>query len=211
MVGAAPIALAVLVFGVSFGVLATAARIPGWAAVLMSVLVFAGSAQFASVGVIAAGGGVVAAIFAGSLLNLRYIATGIAAAPALPGRRVVRAFLAQLVIDESYALAVGAGERGLPERRTLLITGAMLYSAWVAGTLGGALLGPVLGDPRQLGLDAAFPAGFVALLWPILRTRQAVWCAIAGAVIALLLAPFTPAGLPLAGAALMGLWLARSR
>lgn len=211
LVAAAPLALAVMVFGASFGVLAIAAHLPGWAAVLMSVLVFAGSAQFASIGVLAAGGGVLPAIFAGSLLNLRYIATGIAAAPVLRGRRASRALLAQLVIDESYAMGVGAGSEGRPEPRTLLMTGALLYSAWVMGTIGGVLLGHLLGDPKRLGLDAAFPAGFVALLWPMLSRPRARLCAVAGAAIALVLAPFTPAGIPLAGAAAVGLWLAGSR
>jgi 4-azaleucine resistance transporter AzlC len=206
---AAPIALAVFVFGISFGVLAIAAHLPGWAAVLMSVLVFAGSSQFAALGVISAGGSVLTAIFAGALLNLRYIATGIAVARSLPGGRLTRALLAQLVVDENYALAVAAGEPGRPDRRTLLLVGATLYSVWVLGTLIGVLLGPVLGDPKRLGLDAAFPALFVALLWPMLSGRHAVRCALGGAAIALLLAPFTPPGVPLAGAAIVGLWLAR--
>jgi len=206
---AAPIALAVFVFGISFGVLAVAAHLPGWAAVLMSVLVFAGSSQFAALGVISAGGSVLTAIFAGALLNLRYIATGIAVARSLPGGRFTRALLAQLVVDENYALAVAAGEPGRPDRRTLLLVGATLYSVWVLGTLIGVLLGPVLGDPKRLGLDAAFPALFVALLWPMLSGRHAVRCALGGAAIALLLAPFTPPGVPLAGAAIVGLWLAR--
>ena len=209
LLAAAPIALTVFVFGASFGVLAVAAGVPGWAAVLMSVLVFAGSAQFAATGVITAGGGVLTAILAGGLLNLRYLATGIAVARSLPGGRLTRALLAQLVVDENYALAVAAGEPGHPDRRTLLITGATLYLAWVLGTLLGALLGPVLGDPKRLGLDAAFPALFVALLWPMLSGRHAVRCALAGAAVALLLAPFTPPGIPLAGAAIVGLWLAR--
>jgi len=206
---AAPIALAVFVFGISFGVLAVAAHLPGWAAVLMSALVFAGSAQFAALGVISAGGSVLTAIFAGALLNLRYIATGIAVARSLPGGRVTRALLAQLVVDENYALAVAAGEPGHPDRRTLLLVGATLYSVWVLGTLIGVLLGPVLGDPKRLGLDAAFPALFVALLWPMLSGRHTVRCALGGAAVALLLAPFTPPGVPLAGAAVVGLWLAR--
>ena len=206
---AAPIALAVFVFAASFGVLATAAHVPGWAAVLMSALVFAGSAQFAALGVIAAGGSVLTAIFAGALLNLRYIATGIAVAGSLPGGRLIRALLAQIVVDENYALSVAAGEPGRPDRRTLLVIGTMLYTVWVLGTLIGAVLGPVLGDPKRLGLDAAFPALFVALLWPMLSGRHAVRCALGGAAVALLLAPFTPPGVPLAGAAIVGLWLAR--
>jgi len=83
---AAPIAAAVFVFGMSFGVLAVAARLPAWSVVLMSALVFAGSAQFAAIGVIAAGGSVLTAIFAGALLNLRFVATGIAVAGSLPVR-----------------------------------------------------------------------------------------------------------------------------
>ena len=209
LTAAASIAIAVFVFGVSFGVLAIAARLPWWAPVLMSMLVFAGSAQFAALGVITAGGGVLTAVLAGALLNLRYLATGIASAPSLPGGRLVRAILAQLVVDESYVLAVTAGERGRPDRRTLLITGLFLYSAWVVGTLLGVWLGPVLGDPKRLGLDAAFPALFTALLWPMLSGKHAIRCAVGGALAALLLAPFTPPGIPLAGAALVGLWLAR--
>ena len=206
---AAPIAIAVFVFGASFGVLAVAARLPTWAVVLMSALVFAGSAQFAAIGVIAAGGSALTAIFAGALLNLRFIATGIAVARSLPGDRLRRSVLAQLSIDESYALSVRAGEAGRPDGRTLLLTGALLYVVWILGTVIGALLGPVLGDPKRLGLDAAFPAGFVALLWPMLSGRHAVRCAIGGAAVALALAPFTPPGIPLAGAAVVGLWLAR--
>jgi 4-azaleucine resistance transporter AzlC len=208
---AAPIALAIFVFGASFGVLAVAAHLPGWSVVLMSALVFAGSAQFASVGVIAAGGGPIGAVLAGALLNLRFIATGIAVAPVLRGPRWLRAILAQLAIDESYALAARAGESGRPDRRTLIISGGLFYPAWLAGTTLGVLLGPLLGDPKRLGLDAAFPAGFVALLWPMLSAPNAVRCAIAGVIIALLLAPLTPAGVPLAGAALAGLWLSRRR
>ncbi len=209
LAAAVPIAIAVFVFGISFGVLAIAAHLPAWAPVLMSMLVFAGSAQFAALGVITAGGSVLAAVLAGALLNLRYIATGIAAARSLPGRRLLRALLGQLVIDESYVLAVRAGEGGWPEPRTLLVTGAFLYTAWVAGTVLGVTVGAVVGDPKRLGLDAAFPALFTALLWPMLRGKHAIRCAVAGALVALALAPFTPLGIPLAGAAVIGLWLAR--
>jgi 4-azaleucine resistance transporter AzlC len=209
LLAAAPIAIAVFVFGISFGVLAIAAHLPAWSVVLMSVLVFAGSAQFAAVGVIASGGSVLTAIFAGALLNLRFVATGIAVARSIPGGRLLRSLLAQLSIDESYALSARAGSPGRPDGKTLLVTGALLYVVWVIGSSLGALLGPVLGDPKRLGLDAAFPAGFVALLWPMLSGRHAVRCAIGGVAAALVLAPLTPPGIPLAGAALVGLWLAR--
>src|SRR2546427_2880703 len=195
LLAAAPIAIAVFVFGASFGVLAVAARLPTWSVVLMSVLVFAGSAQFAALGVIAAGGSVLTAIFAGALLKLRFIATGLAVARSLPGARLLRSLLAQLSIDESYAMSVRAGEPGRPDGRTLLVTGALLYVVWVFGTVIGVLFGPVLGDPKRFGLDAAFPAGFVALLWPLLSGRHAVRCAIGGGPAAPPPPPLTPPGL----------------
>lgn len=205
LLAAAPIALAVAVFGVSFGVLAGQVHIPKWAAVLMSALVFAGSAQFAAIAILAAGGGVPAAVLAGALLNLRYLAVGAAVAPVLPGGPFRRMLLGQLVVDESYALGVGAGEGGRPDGPTVLMTGALLYVCWIGGTLVGSLLGPIFGDPKRFGLDAAFPALFVALLWPMLGSRRAVRAAAAGAAAGLVLAPFTPPGVPLAVAAAVGL------
>ncbi|TMD03884.1 MAG: branched-chain amino acid permease [Chloroflexi bacterium] len=205
LLAAAPIAVAVGVFGMSFGVLARQVHIPGWAAVLMSALVFAGSAQFAAIAILGAGGGVVAAVLAGALLNLRYLAVGAAVAQVLPGGPLRRVLLGQLVVDESYVLGVAAGEAGRPDARTVLTTGALLYGCWVLGTIVGVLLGPLFGDPKRLGLDAAFPALFVALLWPMLTTRRAIRAAVAGGAAGLILAPFTPPGVPLAVAAAVGL------
>jgi 4-azaleucine resistance transporter AzlC len=200
---------ALVVFGVSFGVLATAGGIPGWQAVLMSAIVFAGSAQFAAVAVIASGGTALAAIVSGGLLNTRYIAIGVVAGRVLPGGPVRRALEGQLVIDESFALGVAAsGAPDKPDPEATLVSGALLWVSWVSGTALGALLGPVVGDPSRYGLDAAFPALFVALLWPLLASRRAVRCAVGGALVALMLAPWTPHGVPLAGAALAGLVLA---
>jgi predicted branched-subunit amino acid permease len=171
----------------------------------MSALVFAGSAQFAAIAILGAGGGVVAAVLAGALLNLRYLAVGAAVAPVLPGGPLRRLLLGQLVVDESYVLGVAAGKDGRPDARTVLITGALLYGCWVLGTTAGVLLGPVFGEPKRFGLDAAFPALFVALLWPMLTNRRAIRAAVAGGAAGLVLAPFTPPGVPLAVAAAVGL------
>ena len=206
---AAPLAAAIGVFGVSYGVLARSAGIPGWLVVTMSALVFAGSSQFAVASLLAAGASAPAILLSASLLNLRYLATGASAAPSLGGPRWRRLLAAQLVIDESYALGVAAGPPGKPDRHTMVIGGALMWMAWVLGSSAGVLVGPVIGDPARFGLDAAFPAGFVALLWPMLASRPALRAAIAGAVVALALAPFTPAGVPLAGAAAVGLLLSR--
>lgn len=209
LVGAVPISAPVFVFGISFGVLASAADVTGWQAALMCLTVFAGSSQFAALSILAAGGSPAAAVFSGALLNLRYLATGAAVRPVLRGGRLRRSLEAQLVVDESFAVAVAASDEGEPPNRVaLLVTGVALYVAWVAGSVTGSAVGPVLGDPVDLGLDAAFPALFVALLWTLLRRRSDWVMAAAGGVVALVVAPFTPPGVPLAAAAVAGLVLA---
>lgn len=202
---AAPVVAAVTVFGVSYGVLAVAAGLPAWLAVLMSMLVFAGSAQFATVAILGSGGGAAAAILSGSLLNSRYLATGAVAARVLQGPRWQRFLLAQLVVDESFALAVGAGSPEHPDRRMLVGSGVALWVGWVSGSALGSILGPVVGDPATFGLDAAFPALFIGLLWPLLRRRDGLVAALAGLVTAMVLLPLTSGGVALAGAAVAGL------
>jgi 4-azaleucine resistance transporter AzlC len=206
---AAPVVATVAIFGVSYGVLATAAGMTAWLTVVMSATVFAGSAQFAAVSILATGGSPAAAILSGGLLNSRYLAIGTAAARVLPGGRLQRFFLAQLVVDESYTLAVAAGSAEEPDAHVMVTSGFALWLGWVLGSAVGALLGPVLGDPMRLGLDAAFPALFVALLWPLLNRRAAVVSAIAGLAAAVALLPFTSPGLALAGAAVAGLAVSR--
>lgn len=204
-----PVAAAVGVFGVSYGVLASGAGFPAWQAVLMSATVFAGSSQFAAVSVLASGGGAAAAVASGAVLNSRYLATGAAAAPVLPGGRLRRFVLSQLVVDESFVLGVAAGSPGRPDAATMVLSGFVLWASWVTGSAAGTALGGVVGDPARFGLDAAFPALFVALLWPMLEHPGAARAAVGGAAAALVLAPFTPAGVPLAGAAVAGLLLSR--
>lgn len=194
-----PVALAVVGFGVSFGLLARAAGIGPLAATVMSGTTFAGSAQFAAAGILDAGGAVASAIAAAILLNARYAAIGISVAPVLGGGLLRRLVLAQLVVDESWAIA-HLGE-GRFDRGRLVGAGLVLYVAWVSSTAVGALGAKVLGDPEAIGLDAAFPALFLALLWPQLKGRRAVAAAGLGAAIALALVPFAPPGVPIIAAA----------
>jgi branched chain amino acid efflux pump len=110
------------------------------------------------------------------------------------------------VVDESWALA--ARGDGHYDRGTLIGAALTLWVAWVSSTAVGALGGRFLGDPDALGLDAAFPALFLALLWPQLRSRRAGSAAAAGALIALALIPIAPPGVPIiaaAAACLLGL------
>ncbi len=195
---ALPITLLVTVFGASFGVLAPSAGLSPLAALAMSATTFAGSAQFAVVSILADGGGLLAAVSAALLLNARYGPIGATVAPALRGSPLRRLAFAQLVVDESWALAAAPGGRIAAHR--LAGAGLMLYGGWLAGTAAGVTLGRTLADPAALGLDAAFPALFLGLLAPRLSTARGRAAALAGLTIALLLVPWTPAGVPIVAA-----------
>ena len=202
-----PFAIAAGVLAISFGVVAE--PVIGTAATMvMSIVVFAGAAQFGSVAVIAAGGGMVTAVIASILLNARYLTMGIALAPSLRGGWLRRAAYGETMIDASWAMANRGGGRYDPD----FMIGATIpcFPAWIAGTAIGLFAGDLIGDPANLGLDALFPAFFLALLvGGELRTgRTAVLVAALGAAVALALLPFTPAGVPVivaSAAALIGL------
>src|SRR3954469_16439766 len=201
-----PFALAALLLSASFGVIALDAGFSALAAVAMSAIVFAGSAQFAAISIVAAGGGVGAAVAAAALMNSRFLPMGIALAPSLPGGALKRAAQGQPVVDASWAMA--ARGDGTFDRWFLFGASALQYLTWVSGTIAGVLGGHVLGDPHRLGLDAIFPTFFLALLIAELRDRRARFVAGAGALIALALVPIAPAGVPVlaaSAAALIGL------
>ena len=199
------LALPTFAIGVSFGVLAEPVM-GAWAAIVMSILVFSGSAQFASVSIMAAGGSLASAVSAGLLINTRFLPMGLAVAPAMVGGPVRRAAEAQGMVDASWALA-NRGD-GTFSRELMLGATAPQALAWWTGTAFGAFGGALLGDPAALGLDAMFPAFYLALLAEELHDRSMLSSAVLGAAIALVLVPFTPPGIPVvaaAAAALLGL------
>jgi 4-azaleucine resistance transporter AzlC len=202
-----PFAVATVVLGVSFGVLA---RQLGWgvaAPIACSLLVLSGSAQFAAASILGAGGGVGAATLAAVFVNARFLPMGLAVAPSLAGGRLRRAVEGQMVVDASWALA-NRGD-GTFERRYLIGATVPQLSAWIGGTAVGAVAGGLLADPEALGLDVVFPAFFLILLAEELRDRRAVTVAVLAGLVALCLVPFSPPGVPVVaacGAALLGLW-----
>jgi predicted branched-subunit amino acid permease len=196
-----PFAVAGGLLATSFGVLARDVGMPAWAAVLMSAIVFAGSAQIAALTIVGAGGGLGAALGAAALMNSRFLPMGMAFAPSLPGSAVSRAAQGQAVVDVSLVVArdgAGGYDRGL-----LFGSSAIQYSTWVCGTAAGAFAGSLIGDPEKLGLDAIYPAFFLALMIGELRGgHRAKGVAVAGALIALALVPLTPPGVPVLAASL---------
>jgi predicted branched-subunit amino acid permease len=194
------VALAVSAYGVSFGALAVASGLDVWQACVLSLLMFSGGSQFALIGVVAAGGAGPAAIASAALLGLRNGLYAVRMGPIVGGPWWRRMLAAPFTIDESTA--VGTAQPSLRAQRLgFWVTGLGIYVGWNLTTLAGALLGDLVGDVRQYGLDAAAAAAFLGLLWPRLRARQPVAVAIAAAVVAALLVPTLPPGIPVLAAA----------
>ncbi len=195
---AVAVAATVWFFGASFGLVARAAGMGVAAPLVLSATTFAGSAQFAVTSILGAGGGAAAAIAAAVMLNARYAPISISVARLFRGPRLRRLAESQLIVDESWALS-SRGD-GRFDRRLLIGAGLLLYAAWVSGTAVGVFAGKALGDPEALGLDGAFPALFLALLVPQLRSRKATQAALLGGAIALVLIPVSPPGVPIVAA-----------
>ena len=198
------IAVATGVYAISFGVLSVAAGFSVAQTCVMSVAAFTGASQFMFVSVIGAGGSAAAALPPAVLLAARNGIYALSLGAVLRRGPWQRALDAHGVIDESTAMAHAQRDPVL-RRRGFVLTAVGIFVCWNLGTLGGALAGEVLGDPKALGMDAIFPAVFLALLVPQVRTRGALAAAMAGAAIAIVLLPGAPAGVPVMASALAAL------
>jgi predicted branched-subunit amino acid permease len=166
----------------------------------MSAIVFSGAAQFATLAVLTAGGSVVTAIIAATLIASRFLAIGVALGPSMRGSAVRRAFEGQAVVDASLILArIGEARYGI---KRLLGSTLPQYVGWSAGTIAGALAGKGIPDPEKLGLDALFPAFFLVLVWTELGDRAARVTAAVATLIAFVLIPIAPPGIPVVAATL---------
>lgn len=190
---------AVGVTALSFGLAAVSAGASVWQACVLSFFTFTGASQFSAMSVVGAGGSAVAAFGGAALLAVRNFVYGLALAGRVSmgddGRRLSlgrRLVAAHFVIDETTAMTTTQSNPRLA-RTAFWVTALSLFITWNLGTLVGALAGSVL-DTQALGFDAAFPAAFVAMLPPHLRTRDGQLAALTGAVVCVALTPFVPVG-----------------
>lgn len=189
------VCLADALVGASFGAISVSGGLPLWVPIALSVLVFAGGSQFAAVGVVLSGGGALAAVATGLVLNARLLPFGFTVADVPDGPWWRRLVGAQLLTDETVAFALQQSD---PRRRRAVywLCGVALFVVWNVSVLLGALAGGLIGDTDAFGLDAAFPAVLLALVLPSLADRRTRTAAVAGAVVAVAATPFVPAGLP---------------
>ena len=209
----ASIAFAVGMYGIAFGAASVAAGFSVLQTCLFSLLLFSGASQFASIGVIGAGGTPLAAIATSTLLGFRNALYGIVMTPILQVKGLKKFIAAQITIDESTGVALGEEDRGIDaQRQGFWLTGAGVYLFWNLFTFLGALGASAISDPSAWGLDAAVPAAFLALVWPRLKGRNEIYLALAATALALITTPFLPAGIPIiatAGLAVLLGWRSR--
>jgi len=192
------------IYGISFGAIAVAAGLSVLQTCALSVLVFTGASQFALVGVIASGGAPLSGALTALLLGTRNTLYGLRLAPLLAWRGWRRAAAAHVLMDESTAMSV-TRESTAAARVGFLSTGLSVFVLWNLATLGGAVAGEALGDPRTFGLDAAVGGAFLALLWARLKDRRNQVTAVLGAALAVTLVPVTPPGVPVLAAGVVAL------
>jgi len=194
------VAIATGTYGLSFGAVGVASGLDVPQTCALSLVMFTGASQFALAGVLGSGGTPLAGALTALLLGTRNTLYGLRMAPLLGYRGWRRVVAAQVLIDESTAMSVTRPSRELA-RTGFWTTGVTIFVLWNLTTLAGAVAGEQLGDPRDLGLDAAVGAAFLALLWPRLRTPVLRVTALLAALVAAGAVTVTPAGVPVLVAA----------
>ncbi len=205
LTNAVGVGMATGAYGISFGAISVTGGLSVLQTQTLSVLMFTGGSQFALVGVLAAGGGAISAVATSVLLGLRNAFYGLTLAPVLQVRGAARLTAAHLTIDESTAMSVAQplDDGGRGARLAFWATGLSVFVLWNVATLAGSLGASALGDPRTYGLDAAIPAGFIALVWPRLRDRRSWVIGLSAAAVALALTPVLRPGVPVLVAAVV--------
>jgi predicted branched-subunit amino acid permease len=182
-------------YGLSFGAISTASGLTILQTCVLSLVLFSGGSQFALVGVVGGGGAPMTGAATALLLGVRNGFYGLRLAQLLRLRGWRRFVGAQVVIDESTAMSIARTSRPAA-RLAFWATGASVFVLWNLATLIGAVAASELHDPRVLGLDAAPPAAFLALMAPRLRSREPRVVALVAAVVAIASVPFVPNGVP---------------
>jgi 4-azaleucine resistance transporter AzlC len=199
------VGLATGVYGISFGALAVTNGFSLLQAQVLSLGLFSGASQFAVVGIMGAGGGVLAAVTTSSLLGIRNGLYAMSLANTLKLKGLKKIFGSHLTIDESTAMAIANNEDENLSRWAFWATGLSVFVFWNIATALGAFGAQFVTDPKLLGLDAAVGAAFLALLWPRLVSQEIRIVAISAALLATVLTPFVKPGLPVLASVLIAI------
>jgi 4-azaleucine resistance transporter AzlC len=204
-VAAQPLAIGILVYGLTFGLLAFGSGLSIADSVLMSATVYSGSAQTAAVGALATGAGLVATVSTVLLLNARYLLYGATLRPWLGRTSPLHAYTTLYFLgDGNWLLSMKAHEQGERDAGYVFGSGAAMFVPWVGGTAAGAAIGKWIPQPSALGLDFLLVAFCAAMMIGMGRAKASPWPAIGALAAALLADRFAPAGWPIVAAGLAG-------
>lgn len=181
-----------LPFGMAYAVTARAAGLSLFDTQLMSLMVFAGAAQFTAAGLFAGAAAPAALILTTFVINVRHVLYSLTLGQRMRLGWPQRIISAHFLTDEAFGVVVAAGARTFP---FLLGAELSLYLIWNLSTLAGSLLGGAVPDPEALGLDVIFPLAFLALLVPLLRRPIDVAVALFSGATGLLAVQVMPGGL----------------
>ena len=197
-----PICFGYIPIGLALGVLASQAGIPVWAVTMMSVLVFAGSAQFICVAMLAAGASAWSIIFTTFVVNLRHFLMSSAVAVHLGGvgRRFL-SFFAYGITDESFAVNMTHFREGSWDHRRAVTVNQLANLAWIGATTCGALIGQLI-PTGAFGTDYALTAMFLALLLFQLHDAVFVLTGLAALTISVIWYIFIPGNSYIIGASI---------
>lgn len=188
-----PIFLGYVPIGMAFGMLARTAGFTLTQAVGCSALVLAGAGQFVALSLMRTGADITAILVATGVINLRYVLFGAAVSPYLRETGLpIQASLAFSLTDETFAVNISDQREGWADEVSMAGVGAVSWVGWVGGTLAGAALGALVGDPNAWGASFAMPAMFTALLVAQATDRRYVVIGVVAAVLALALSLVLP-------------------
>lgn len=163
---AVPTAMGYISIGIALGIVGAAAGLKAWQMGLMSLMVYAGSAQFALVAMMAAGADILTMAATVFLINLRNMLMSLHATTLFPGLSLGQGLaIGSLITDESYGVLMG---RALHEKTIspswMHGNNIFSYLVWIVSTILGTILGSLIPSPEKFGLDFALIAMFIGLL-----------------------------------------------
>ncbi len=196
-----PLWLGVVPFGLAYAVVARGAGLSPLETQALSLLVFAGSAQFSAAGLFGRGAAGAEIVLTTFLLNVRHVLYGVTLSRELrlPWRRRLPA--AFFLTDEAFGIVAAGRERSFSY---LLGAELSLFATWNLATAAGVVLGERIADPAELGVDLVFPLAFLALLVPLVRTRVELAVAVGAGVAAWVVSRVEPGGIPIVVAGVTG-------
>ena len=204
-IAAQPLAIGVLVYGVTFGLLALGSGLSLVDALLMSATVYSASAQVAAVSALTQGAGLLLCVSTVVLLNARYLLYGATLRPWLGAAPPLGAYSTLYLLgDGNWLLSMQAHDAGEDDAGYVLGSGLATFMPWLAGTLLGGVVGQWIPGPRVLGLDFLLVAFCAALMVGMLRSGVSLWPAVAAFVAAAAADRWAPPGWAVVAAGLAG-------